>query len=349
MNKSKIVMPIIILILIGICLFLFLDNKKKTKTSNINSSSNIENNSDNNADSNSNSNSDNNSNIENNYNDNSNIESNSNSNSNNNTNSNNSNIESNSNSNKSNSNSNTNDNYLKTNGSFSGIFQSDNHIAHMLQINNKVHFYIYNRKTKSTVTIHGNVSGKTLTADRYNISFTLKDKGLEFTSTNDNLGKGYIPKIKEYTNSDYFEEFMHGNKNGIRGIYTNKYGTIKIYQVYNSQLRIYGTVKKKNANTDSERNRNISGGTLLNWNSSKKIWYSDQYGEDCNVKSPCEWITLRINNNEITVESDSSTINNIFFHIGKYFDESKNKTEPNANVYTKTSDYSINQIVNDVF
>lgn len=354
MTKNKIIIVLIISVLICGCIYLFIDKKNNHSNNNsnrnsssiINSNSSDNSNSDNNSVINSNSNDnstdDNNNNSNSQYNnDKSNITSNSNNNSNSN----------NSTSNKSNNNNNTNtnDNYLNTDNSFSGVYQSDTHIAHILQINNKAHFYIYNRKTKSTVTIHGSVSGKTLTADKYNISFILKEKGIDFTNTNDKLGKGFIPKIKQYTKKDYFEEFMHGNINGIRGIYTNKYGTIKIYQVYDSQLRMNATVLKKNANTDTERKKYISGSTILNWNKTKNIYASEQYGEDCNTKSPCEWISIKINNNTITVESDSSTINSVFFHIGKYFDENKNKTEPNVNIYTKTSDYSIEQIVNNVF
>jgi len=365
MNKNKFIISVLVLIIIGGVLFYFYTDKKNKKSDKSNSNISIT--------SNSNSNTTNNSNIESNTN--SNIESNSNSNIENNSNSNitsnyNSNKESNLNSNKpvsnfnsnktSNSNPNSNtpsnptsnkpvNNGLATNGSFSGIFQSDNHKVHMIQVGNKVHFYVYNRKTKSSVTIKGTVNGNTVTAGQYNIKFVLKTSGIEFTSSNKNLGNGYIPKIEEYTYTDYFEEFMHGNKNGLNGIYRNRYGTIKIYTVYKNSLSLTGEVFKKNANTDAERNTTIKAGKILDYKSSN-FWASNEYPAHCDdVDHICDWISVQNNGNSITILSDSNSVSTLAFHIGKYFNKDKDREEPKANVYTKHSDYTIKQIVEDSF
>lgn len=370
MKKNNIIITLLILIIIGGCIYYFYNNSSKDnkKNNNSNITSNIKSNSSSNSNiinDNSNLNeienkSNENSNIEQ---DNSNIVSNFNSNikSNINSNSNKSNKNSNSNSNKFNSNSNTpksnsnsNDNSLATNGTFSGIFQNNTHKVHMLQIGNKVHFYITKRnltegKTDASITIHGNVSGNVVTANEYNIKFVLKEKGIEFTSTHPIIPNGYIPKIAQYTNTDYFVEFMHGNTKGNRGIYQNKYGTVKIYQKYDNDLGVTISVKRKNAYDDVTRNKTITGSTNLSWNSSANAWREGNYGKDCSNETYCSWISISISGNSLSIESDSSTMNNIYFHAGKYFDENKNKAEPNANKYTKINDYTIDQIVKDVF
>lgn len=372
MKKNNIIITLLILIIIGGCIYYFYnsnskknDNKKSSNSnisSNIKSNSNIESNIivDN---SNSNYTEDNSNENSNDVDSNNNIASNSNSNrkSNVNSNSNKSNITSNVNSNKSNinsntqkSNSNSSNNSLATNGSFSGIFQSNTHKVHMLQVGNKVHFYITKRnlvegKTDASVTIHGTVSGNVVTADQYNIKFVLKEKGIEFTSTHPIIPNGYIPKIAQYTNKDYFVEFMDGNINGKNGIYQNKYGTIKIYQKYDTDLNIIVSVKKKNAYDAATQSKIISGSTILSWNKSANAWRQGTYGKDCTNETNCSWMSVSINGNKLTIDSDSSSINNIYFHAGKYFNEEKNKAEPNANEYTRISDYTINQIVSDVF
>ena len=182
------------------------------------------------------------------------------------------------------------------------------------------------------VTLKSQVSSNTYTLE-------LKANGINLT-TNSTLKSGYIPKVQQYTKNDYFVNFMHGKLNGIRGVFTSKYGTIKIYES-TSGLVIYGSVKKKNANTEAERNEYISVNGQLSYNSNTKQWQQ--------INSSDEYIKLTISNNKMVVNSDSDRITSYMFHIGKYFDSSKNAAEPNANVYTKTGDNSIDQIINDLF
>lgn len=374
MNKNNIIITILILLILGGCIFYF-HNKKKddNKTSNSNSTitSNIESNSNYNNDSNIIEENNSNSNIEE---PNSNITSNpssnkksnitSNSNSNIKSNSNKSNSNNTSNPSKSNSNSTSNttttDKALPTNGSFSGIFESDNNKVHMLQIGNKVHFYVTKRDLKNGVTaasmtMYGTVSGNTVSGNYQGVKFVLKEKGIQFSSSNSNIPNGYIPKVGEYNKSDYFTEFMNGNLNGTRGVFQNKYGTVKIYQQYNTSLRAIINVKKKNAIDINTQNTYISGSLLLNWNNNSKIWTEGDYKTDCDSltdetkRRECSWMSIKINGNILSIESDAGAINTIQFHAGKYFDADKNKLEPTANQYTKVSDYTIDQIVTDAF
>ena len=357
MNKNKFIISVLVLIIIGGVLFYFYTDKKNKKSDKSNSNISIT--------SNSNSNTTNNSNIESNAN--SNIESNSNSNIENNSNSNitsnyNSNIESNLNSNKPVSNSNSNktsnsnptsnttsnptsnkpvNNGLATNGSFSGIFQNDNVKAIIYQYNGEVRISIGERIGKpqlnKVVTMKTAITNKKITVKSsvYNATYTLelKDKGINLVATS-NLKSGFLPKIQEYTSNNYYNDYI-GKLNGIRGIYSNKYGTIKIYQTNDNSLKYSGVVKQKNAYTDEDRQETISGTGSLNLVSTNYWSSSDQKSQ----------ISLKLSGNSIIIESDSNTIRSFEFHAGKYFDKNKNAAEPNANVYTKTSDYSINRII----
>lgn len=350
MNKNKVIISVLVLIIIGGVLFYFYTDKKNKKSDKSNSNISIT--------SNSNSNTTNNSNIE--SNSNSNIENNSNSNI---TSNYNSNIESNLNSNKpvSNSNSNKTSNSnptsntpsnptsnkpvndgLATNGSFSGIFQNDNVKAIIYQYNGEVRISIGERIGKSqldkVVTMKTAITNKKITVKSsvYNATYTLelKDKGINLVASS-NLKSGFLPKIQEYTSNNYYNDYI-GKLNGIKGIYSNKYGTIKIYQTNDNSLKYIGVVNQKNAYTDEERQKTISGSGSLNLVSTN-YWSTD--------KNDLEWLSLKLSGNSIIIESDSNTIKSFEFHAGKYFDKDKNAAEPNANVYTKTSDYSINRII----
>lgn len=207
---------------------------------------------------------------------------------------------------------------LKTNGTFSGIFQKDNiKIIIYQHKTEKIHYRIINTSTGRQYIGKANLANqKAIGTINYSYTFTLNNNGINLSTTDPNreISGSYI-KTNHYTSRDYYSDYIGELKyeNSIyNGIFTSDKGTIKLYQANNKETVIKMIINNKTYN----QTLNINNGKLEH--------------EDSNGK-----ISISISGHNLSVTSSSpSAIHPLFSSTG---------------TYQKMKPYTIEEIINDRF
>lgn len=209
-------------------------------------------------------------------------------------------------------------NGLKTNGTFSGIFQKDNiKIIIYQHKTDKIHYRIINTSTGRQYIGKANLSNqKAIGTINYSYTFTLNNSGVNLSTTDPNreISGNYI-KTNNYTSRDYYSDYIGELKyeNSIyNGIFKSDKGTIKLYQENNKETVIKMIINNQTYN----QKLNINNGKLEH--------------EDSNGK-----ISISISGHNLSVTSSSpSAIHPLFSSTG---------------TYQKIKPYTIEEIINDRF
>lgn len=118
--------------------------------------------------------------------------------------------------------------------SYSGVYSIEDSTIKIYQVDNeKAKFFI---STNSNDFVEGSakIGTDSMVGEIFNqYTFVIKDNGIEFSTTDENLSQGFYARTGDYTKEDYYRD-EYGDINLINSIYNGKYeldgATIYIYQ-----------------------------------------------------------------------------------------------------------------------
>lgn len=207
---------------------------------------------------------------------------------------------------------------------WNGIYENNGNTIKFYQPKENKIFFIL-EINGSFICNQAKVSGNTITfeeesfGEKTKYTFTLNGENVEFTSTSDYLGNGTYTKRQDYGTEDYFKDVVGDPSylsSKFNGVYKKDNYSITMYQIKEDTVEI--VIQK--GTSFSSRSLPIVNDSLV---------YEDEFlGE-------IERINISVNGNELTVTASSDDQDSLLNSIN--------------GTYTKEKDYTIDDILNDLY